>query len=285
MTLNKAEPPPPPTLTIRATRGWGSLGLGELWEYRDLLWFHVWREVKGKYRQMALGPIWIVLQPIIQMVVLSFIFGRIARLPSEGIPYILMVYVAMIPWTFFSNACTLSVGSLVSQMGVISKVYFPRMIIPLSSILGGLVDFAISFIVFLAITLAMGYTPGWQIVFMPLFLILALASALAVGLWTASITVQFRDMRLIVQYGMQVAMYLTPVAYATTEVARNAPQWLWLYKLNPMFWVIDGFRWSIFGTGTAPGPYMLIPVGFVVAALVSGAFVFRRTERTIVDLL
>ncbi len=274
-----------PYFTIKPTKGWGSLALGELWEYRDLLYFHVWREVKGKYRQMALGPIWIVLQPIIHMVVLSFIFGRIAKLSSEGIPYILMVYVAMIPWTFFSNACTLSVNSLVSQMGVISKVYFPRMIIPLSTILGGLVDFIISFAVFLIIMLAMGFVPGWHFLFMPLYLLLAVAAALAVGLWTASLTVQFRDMRLIVQYGVQIFMYLTPVAYSTSEVALNAPQWLWLFKLNPMFWVVDGFRWSIFGTGTPPEPYMAVSVAIVAVGLATGAFVFRRTERTIVDLL
>jgi len=285
MTNNNTNSSQDPFLVIKPGKGWNNLDLGELWEYRDLLWFHVWREVKGKYRQMALGPIWIVLQPFIHMVVLSFIFGRIAKLSSDGIPYILMVYVAMIPWTMFSNACSLSVNSLVSQMGVISKVYFPRMIIPLSTILSGLVDFIISFILFLIIMLAMGFVPDWHFIFVPFYLLLASASALAVGLWTASLTVQFRDMRLIVQYGVQVFMYMTPVAYATSEVARNTPQWLWLFKLNPMFWVVDGFRWSIFGTGTPPEPYMAISVGIVILGLVSGAYVFRRTERTIVDLL
>jgi len=274
-----------PTLIIQASKGWGCLALGELWDYRDLLWFHVWREVKGKYRQMALGPIWIVLQPIIQMAVFSFIFGRIAKLSSDGIPYLLMVYVAMLPWAFFSNACTASVGSLVTQMGVISKVYFPRMIIPLSTVLGGLVDFAISFIVFLIIMFAMGYFPGWRIIFMPLYLLLAVGSALAVGLWTASLTVRFRDIRLVVQYGVQIAMYATPVAYSSAEIAKNIPQWMWLYRLNPMFWVIEGFRWSIFGIGNPPELYMAIPVVLVILGVISGAFVFRRTERTIVDLL
>lgn len=283
--IDKTQHTSSPTLIIQASKGWGCLALGELWDYRDLLWFHVWREVKGKYRQMALGPIWIVLQPIIQMAVFSFIFGRIAKLSSDGIPYLLMVYVAMLPWTFFSNACTASVGSLVTQMGVISKVYFPRMIIPLSTVLGGLVDFAISFIVFLVIMFAMGYSPGWRIVFMPLYLLLAVGSALAVGLWTASLTVRFRDLRLVVQYGVQIAMYATPVAYSASEIAKNIPQWMWLYRLNPMFWVIEGFRWSLFGIGTPPELYMVIPVGLVILGVISGAFIFRRTERTIVDLL
>lgn len=270
---------------IRSSSRWFDIGLVELWSYRDLLWFHVWREVKGKYRQMALGPLWIILQPILQMLVFSFLFGRIAKLSSDGIPYILMVYVAMVPWTFFSNACSAAVNSLVSQMGVISKVYFPRLIIPMSSILGGLIDFTLSFVVFLIIMLCMRHIPAWQLVFMPLYLLLALFTSLAIGLWTASLTVQFRDLRLIVQYGMQIAMYLTPVAYSSSEIAGKFPQWLWLYKLNPMFWVIEGFRWSIFQTGTAPEYYMLIPVILVLLATLSGAMVFRKTERSIVDLL
>jgi len=170
-------------------------------------------------------------------------------------------------------------------MGVISKVYFPRLIIPLSTILGGLIDFVISFAVFLIIMFVMGYVPGWQIIFVPFYLLLAVITALTVGLWTASVTVKFRDMRLIVQYGVQVAMYLTPVAYSATEVAKNAPQWMWLYQLNPMFWVIEGFRWSIFGIGTPPEPYMIIPIVITSLGLLSGTFIFRRTERTIVDLL
>ena len=276
---------PAPDLVIQPTKGWGSLGLDELWHYRDLLWFHVWRNIKGKYRQMALGPLWIILQPVIQMIVFSFIFGRVAKLSSEGVPYILMVYVAMVPWTFFSNACQQSVTSLVGQMGVISKVYFPRMIVPLSATLSGLVDFTMSFIVYMLIMLASGYFPGWPALFMPFFLLLAMCSALGVAFWTASLTVRFRDLALVVKYGMELALFLTPVAYSANVIAERIPQWMWLYKLNPMYWVIEGFRWSLLGIGNPPEMYMLIPVGLVILLLISGAFVFRRTERTIVDLL
>ncbi len=274
-----------PILTIRPSQGWGRLDLRDLWEYRDLLWFNVWREVKAKYRQMALGPVWIVLQPIMEMVVFSFIFGRVARLSDEGIPYFLMVYVAMVPWSFFANASNQSVGSLVNQMGVISKVYFPRMIIPLSATLGGLVDFAISFSVFFLVMLIMGFYPGWPFLMMPVYLLLAMLTALAVGLWTASLTVRFRDFRLIVQYGTRLAMFMTPVAYSAREFEKNIPNWVWLYQLNPMYWVVEGFRWSLLGIGRPPSLYMLYSVVIVLVTLVSGAYLFRRTERSIVDLL
>ena len=272
-------------LLIHSHSSWFDLGLRELWDYRDLLWFHVWREIKGKYRQMALGPLWIILQPIMHMIVFSFLFGRVAKLSSDGIPYVLMVYSAMVPWTFFSNACSAAVGSLVSQMGIISKVYFPRLIIPMSSILGGLIDFVLSFAVFFAIMLGMGYFPGWQVLFLPLYLLLAVACALSLGLWTASLTVQFRDLRLVVQYGMQIAMYVTPVAYSSSEIARKFPDWMWLYQLNPMYWVIEGFRWCLFNTGTPPQPYMLLPIALTIVTAATGMLVFRKTERSIVDLL
>jgi len=234
---------------------------------------------------MALGPIWIILQPIVQMVVFSFIFGTIAGLSSEGIPYFLMTYTAMVPWSFFSQASRRSSESLVEEMGVISKVYFPRTIIPLCSVLSGLVDFAISFSVFFCVMLFMGFTPGWQTLLMPLYLLFAACTALAIGLWAASLTVRFRDFKLIIQYGMEIAMFATPVAYSATEIAKNAPNYMWLYKLNPMFWVIEGFRWTLLDIGTPPQPYMLIPVGIVLLTLISGLYIFRRTERTIVDLL
>ncbi len=279
--------PQHPTVSyIRNSSGWSPMALKELWNHRDLLWFNVWREVKAKYRQMALGPIWIVLQPMVQMVVFTFLFSTVARLSSDGdVPYILMVYVAMVPWTFFANASTASVGCLVDQMEVISKIYFPRLIIPLAAILGHLVDFVISFTVFLGIMLGMGFRPGWQALFMPLYLLLTAMTALAVGLWTSSLTVRFRDLRLVVQHGMQVAMFMTPVAYSATEIANSAPNWLWLYQLNPMYWAIEGFRWSMLGIGTPPQPYMIIPISIVLVVLVSGIYMFRRTERNVVDLL
>jgi len=275
----------PSTLVIQATRGWGALGLRDLWEYRDLLWFHVWRNVKGKYRQMALGPLWIILTPLINMVVFSVVFGRLARLPSEGVPYPIFTYTALVPWTFFGSACQQSVGSLVAQMQVISKVYFPRMIMPISATITAFIDFLVSFAVLVLMMLLVGFRPTLGVVFLPLFVLLAAAAGLGVGLWTASLTVRFRDVRFLVASGVRVAMYLTPVAYSATLISERFPQWMWLYKANPMYWVIEGFRWGLLGVGNRPEPFMLIPVGLVLLLLVSGAYVFRRTERTIVDLL
>lgn len=269
-------------IRIAPSRGFGTLGLQEVWEYRDLLWMHVIREVKGKYRQMALGPIWIVLQPLVYMVVLSFVFGTVAKLDTDGVPYPIFTFTALIPWTFFANACQLSVVSLVADMHVISKVYFPRLILPVATVLARLVDFAVCCVILFGMMLWYGEIPGIRVLALPLYLLFAVLTVLAIGTWTASLAVRFRDLKFVVQYGVQVAMYLTPVGYA----AKNLPQeWMWLFQLNPMFWVIEGFRWSLLGSGYGPQRYMAIPVGIVLVMLVSGAFVFRRTERTIVDLL
>lgn len=276
---------PAPDLVIQPTKGWGQLGLDELWHYRDLLWFHVLREVKGKYRQMALGPLWIILQPVINMIIFTFVFGKVARLPSEGIPYPIFTYVALLPWTFFSSCTQRSLGSLVSQMGIISKVYFPRMIMPLSGVCSAFVDFLMSFFVLAGLMIFYGAVPGPQLVFLPLFLLLAAATGLGIGLWTAAIAVRFRDLALVASSGIRLAMYVTPVAYSATIIAEKFPNWMWLYKLNPMYWVIEGFRWCLLQTGNAPEPYMAVPVGLVILLLITGAYVFRRTERTIVDLL
>lgn len=276
---------PVPTIIIQPTKGWGHLGLHDVWEYKDLLWYQTLKEIKAKYRQMALGPLWIILQPLMNMVVFTMIFGKLARMDSDGLPYPIFSYIALIPWTYFSNACSASCNSLVMQMGVISKVYFPRLIIPISSVLSGLVDFAMCMVVLFGMMAYYGFMPTWHILYLPLFLLLTIGTSLAIGLWTASLTVQFRDLRLVVQNGLRIAMYLTPIAYSVTEVANRAPQWLWLYKLNPMFWVVEGFRWCLVDTGTPPEPYMLIPVGVVFLLVISGAYMFRRTERTIVDLL
>jgi lipopolysaccharide transport system permease protein len=272
----------PPTITIKATKGFGSLGLAELWEYRDLLRFHILREVKGKYRQMALGPLWIVLQPVINMIVLSFVFGKVAKLPSDGIPYPIFTYTALIPWTFFSNATTFSSGCLITDMQIISKVYFPRLVIPIASVAARLIDFAICLVILVVMMAYFGYWPSLRWLMIPIYLFLTIAFALALGLWSASLAVRFRDVVLVVRYGVQVFMYLTPVAYAASNFPDAYQPWL---QLNPMYWVVEGFRWSLLGKGMGPEPYMWIPVGITLVLLVSGAFVFRRTERTIVDLL
>ena len=270
------------TLVIQPTRGWSSLALHELWEYRELLWFLTWRNIKGRYRQMALGPLWIIIKPLVNMVVFSVIFGTLAKLPSEGLPYPIFTYTALLPWTYFSGAAGDSVGSLVSQMGLISKVYFPRLVVPISAVLSGLVDLAISFVILLGMMAYYGFAPSLVMLTLPLYVLLATATALGVGLWSATLSVRFRDLQFAITYGLQIWMYATPVAYASSLIPQR---WQLLYQLNPMYWVIEGFRWALLGKGQAPQPLMLVPVGFVLFLVISGAFVFRRTERTIVDLL
>lgn len=271
-----------PALVIQSTKGWGSLALHELWEYRELLWFLTWRDIKGRYRQMALGPLWIIIKPLVNMVIFSVIFGNLAKLPSEGLPYPIFTYTAILPWTYFSGAASTSVGSLVSRMSVISKVYFPRLVVPISAVLSGLVDLGVSFLVLLGMMLYYGFAPSWAALSLPLYVLLATATALGVGLWSAALAVKFRDLKTAIEYGIRVWMYATPVAYSASLIP---DQWQLLYKLNPLYWVIEGFRWALLGIGQPPQLLMLLPIGFVLLLLVSGAFVFKRTERTIVDLL
>jgi len=271
-----------PTSVIQPTRGWSSLALHEVWDYRDLLWFMLTRDIKGSYRQMALGPLWIIIQPLVNMVIFSVIFGRLAKLPSDGVPYPIFTYTALLPWGYFSGSAASAVGSLVGRMSVISKVYFPRLLVPISAVLAGLVDLAISFVVLLGMMVYYGYPLTWKALTLPLFVLLASITALGVGLWGAALAVRFRDLRTAISYAIRVWMYATPVAYAASLIPEG---WQTVYKLNPLYWVIEGFRWALLGTGQAPQPLMLIPVGAVLLMLVSGAFVFKRTERTIVDLL
>ncbi|MFC2055541.1 ABC transporter permease [Chloroflexota bacterium] len=276
------NPHGPPQTLIQATRGWGSLALHEVWEFRELLWFMTFRDIKARYRQMALGPLWIIIQPLVNMVIFTVIFGYLARLPSDGVPYPIFTYTALLPWSYFSVAATTSVSSLVSRMNVISKVYFPRLLVPISAVITGLVDLVISFIVLAGMMVYYGYPLTWKALTLPLFVLLAAATALAVGLWGATLAVRYRDVRNAITYAIRVWMYATPVAYSASLIPE---QFQILYQLNPLFWVVEGWRWALLGTGTPPQPLMLIPVGTVILLLVSGAFIFKRTERTIVDLL
>ena len=267
---------------IEPTTGLGSLGLKELFEYRDLLRYQVIKEIKGKYRQMALGPLWIVIQPLMNMVVFSFVFGSVAKMDSAGVPYMLLTYCALVPWTFFQNATSLSSNCLVTEMGVISKVYFPRLILPISYVIGRLIDFAITFSILVGMLLFYGYTPDLKWLFLPFYMMLAVFTTIALSTWTASLTVRFRDMKFVVQYGLQLSMFLTPVAFLASNLPQN---WLWILKLNPMYYVVEGFRWALIDVGQGPEPYMLFSIFLSVILAVTGVFVFRKTERTIVDLL
>ncbi len=280
-TPNSTPESSPPVLIIQATKGWGSLALHEVWEYRDLLYFLLWRDVKGRYKQMALGPLWIVLRPLFNMVLFTLIFGVVAKLPSDGVPYPIFSYTALLPWTFFSGAVLGAANSLLSNKHLIAKVYFPRLVVPVVSILSGLVDFVISFVILLGMMVYYGYMPGWGIFCIPLYLLLAAAAALAVGLWAACWIVHYHDVNEILSYLIRGWMYATPVVYAISIIPER---WRTLYCLNPMTNVIEGFRWALLGTGQPPGWMMVISSLFVCILLISGAFYFRRTERTIVDI-
>jgi lipopolysaccharide transport system permease protein len=231
---------------------------------------------------MALGPLWIVLMPLVNMVIFSVIFGALANLPSNGLPYPLFTYSGLVPWTYFAGSVGASVASLITNMNLISKVYFPRLIIPISSVISGLVDLAISFVVLLAMMVYYGYMPSITIITIPFYILLAAATALSVGLWSAALAVKYRDVQYMVTYGLQAWMYATPVAYSASLIP---DRWQMLYMMNPMYWVVEGFRWSLLGSGEPPQLFMILPVLLVLLMLLSGAFVFRRAERNIVDLL
>jgi lipopolysaccharide transport system permease protein len=271
-----------PVIVIKSSRGWSSLGLRDVWEYRELLYFLVWREVKGRYRQMAFGPLWIIIQPLIQMVIFSVVFGNFAKLPSEGVPYPIFTYAALLPWQFFANSTRRSGRSLLDQIHVISKVYFPRLVIPLSSIFAAFVDFIASFLVLIGMMVFYRVTLSWAVLTLPLFLLLAAATALGIGLWLSALAVKFRDVAIGLDHAITVWQYVTPVAYSSTLIPE---QWRSLYRLNPLANVVDGFRWALLGAGQSPDWTTALSTSLVLVLLVTGAFYFRRTERTIVDLM
>jgi lipopolysaccharide transport system permease protein len=273
---------PAHSLVIEKTTGWSSLGLRDIWEYRELLTFLVWREIQGAYRQTALGMSWIFLRPVLNMIVLSVVFGQIVKVPSDGVPYPLFSLAALLPWGFFSNAVIRGSRSLVDNMHLISKVYFPRMVIPIAGSVSGLVDFGASFLVLLAALLLYRMPLRPEIVWLPVFLLLSLAFALAVGFWLATLSVKYRDVSFAVTFLLQALMYASPVIYSTTLITGPLR---YLYYLNPMTGVIQGFRWAILGSEEPPGSLFLLSIGIVLVGLISGAYVFRRTERTVVDIL
>jgi len=273
---------PVPTLVIQPTRGWGSLGLRDIWEFRELLSVLTWREIKGRYRQMAFGPLWMLGAPLIQMVIFSLLFGRVFQLPSDGVPYPIFTYVALLPWMMFANAARNAAGSLVSQQQLIAKVYFPRLIIPLSQVISALIDFLMSFIILIGMMLFFRILPDWRLLTLPIYLLLAAVTALAVGLWLATLSVKFRDVLIMLGFLIMAWQYATPVAYSASLIP---PQWLWLYNLNPMTVVVNGFRWALLGTGAGPALSDLAVAGVVTILAILGAYYFRRTERTIVDTL
>ena len=267
---------------IQPSRGWVGINLRELWRYRELIYFLVWREVKGRYRQMAFGPLWIIIQPLINMVILSIVFGGLAKLPSDGVPYPIFTYVALLPWQFFASGTRNASHSLLEQQHVIAKVYFPRLVIPLASVISAFVDFMASFVILVGMLVFYRVTPRWEFLTLPLFLLLAGISALAIGLWLAGLAVKYHDVSIAIGFGMTIWQYLTPVAYSASLVPS---EWQTLYRLNPMYSVVTGFRWALLGIGQAPDWTVLASSVLILLLLISGAYYFRRTERTIVDVI
>jgi lipopolysaccharide transport system permease protein len=267
-------------IVIKPDRGWVPLELEELWAYRDLLYLLVWRDIKGRYRQMALGPLWIVLQPLLAIAIFSVVFGKFAKIPSDGVPYPIFAYTALLPWQLFATSTTKSADSLVSNIHLISKVYFPRIVVPIAAIFVSLADFGASFGILLLMMIYYQKFPTLAVVALPCYLLLAMATALAVGLWLASLSVKFRDVAIAVTYLVQLWFYATPVIYPTSIVPER---WQVLFRLNPMTQVVEGFRWALLGTGQAPDWVTLVSVGLVIGLLVSGAFYFRQTEGSIAD--
>jgi lipopolysaccharide transport system permease protein len=280
--LPSADQPDTPTVVIEPVRGWSALGLRDVWAFRELLFFMIWREIQGTYRQTALGTSWLFVRPVANVLLLTFVFGGLVKVSSDGLPYPLFSLAALLPWGFFSNAVTRASRSLVDNMQIISKVYFPRLLIPLAGATSGIVDFAASFLILL-IALALYQKPlRLEMLWIPVLVVIALGAALAVGLWLATLSVKYRDVSFAVTFLLQALMYASPVIYSADLVPGSLRL---VYHLNPMTGVIQGFRWALYGSNEPPGLMLLASTGLVIAGIISGAYVFRRTERTVVDIL
>jgi lipopolysaccharide transport system permease protein len=269
-----------PVVRIESHVGWFDLRLREVWEYRELLYFFVLRDVKVRYRQTLIGVFWVVLQPLMTMGVFTLFFGRLAKLPSDGLPYPLFYFAALVPWSYFSQALQGCTNVIVENQHVITKVYFPRLILPLAAVSAGLVDFTIGFIVMLILTFSYGIRPSAAALALPLLVLLALLSALGVGLWTSALNALYRDVRAIVPFLVQFGMLASPVAYPSSLVPQR---YRWIYGLNPMAGVIDGFRWALTGHGSPPGPLLLASTAMVIVILVGGLIFFQWIEGTVAD--
>jgi homopolymeric O-antigen transport system permease protein len=258
------------------------LNLREIWEYRELLVFLSWRDVKVRYRQTVLGAVWAILQPLVAMVIFSVIFGQLAKLPSDGIPYPIFTYTALLPWNLFSTALSRATTSVVTSSNLVGKVYFPRVLIPLSAMVSAIVDFFFSFLILLAMMVVYGVAPTWRITALPFLILLALAAAFGIGLWLSALNVKYRDVTYVVPFVIQIWLYASPVAYSSTLVPE---QWRWLYGLNPLVGVIEGFRWALLGTSWTPDVLVLVSFVIVVLALVGGLVYFSRMEETFADVI
>jgi lipopolysaccharide transport system permease protein len=270
------------TIFIRPSRGWSALNLKELWTFRELIYFLTWRDIKVRYKQTLLGAGWAIIQPIVNMIVLTIIFGNLAKLSTEGIPRPIFTFTALLPWGLFSKALSDAGRSMLASRSMITKIYFPRLIIPLSSVLGGVVDFLIQFVVLLIMMLYYHISPTSAVWSLPFFILLSLATALGLGLWFSALNVLYRDVGYILPFLTQIWMLLTPVAYSVKAIP---DKYQLIYALNPMVGVVEGFRWALLGAKNAPGPVLAISSAFSFVILISGMYYFRRMERTFADMV
>ncbi len=271
-----------PVLRIEPSSGWVSLKLKELLEYRELLYFLTWRDIKVRYKQTVIGAAWAIIQPFFTMVVFSLFFGKLAKMPSDGIPYPIFSYAALVPWMFFANGLSQSSNSLVGGANLITKVYFPRLVMPISGVVSGAVDFVLAFVILIGMMLFYGIMPTLNVFYLPFLLLLAFITALGVGLWLSALNVEYRDVRYVVPFLTQFWLFATPVAYPSSLLSEP---WRTIYGINPMVGVVEGFRWALLSTATAPGPIVIVSTLASLAILVSGAYYFRRMEKTFADVV
>ncbi len=269
-----------PVLRIRPSRGWVALNLRDLWHYRELLFFLMWRDIQVRYKQTVFGVAWVALQPLTTMLIFSVIFGNLARIPSDGLPYAVFAMAGLVPWNFFASALTRGGTSLVSSANLISKVYFPRLVIPVAGVLGGLIDFAIALAVLVVLAMFFGFAPGLALLAVPLILLLAVGAGLGVSLWLSALNVQYRDVNYLIPFLAQVWFYATPVVYPVSLVPARWQVWT---GLNPMASVAEAMRWALLGKAAPPLGMLALSAGVVAALLVSGALAFRRMERSFAD--
>lgn len=278
--LTKHEPT---TVYIKPASGLAALNLRDLWTYRELIYFMIWRDLKVRYKQTLLGAAWAVIQPVLTVLVFNFLFNTVAKMPSDGIPYPLFAYTALLPWGLFSGALNSASRSLTSNHNMITKVYFPKLILPMASVLGGLVDFAIAFVILLGMMIYYQVSPGWNALWaLPLFTLLSIITALGVALWLSAINVQYRDVAYALPFLSQFWMFLTPIAYSSTVVSEK---WQIVYALNPMAGVVNGFRWALLGSGNPPDLLVAVSAAIALLILFTGLIYFRNMERTFADTI
>jgi len=271
----------PITTVISPSRGWQGIDFRGLWEFRELLYFLVWRDIKVRYKQTVLGAAWAIIQPFATMIVFSIFFGRLAKIPSDGIPYPIFSYAALLPWGYFVQSLTQSSNSLVGSAQLLRKVYFPRLTIPIASVLSGVFDFCIAFVVLILMMIYYDINFSYRILAFPVFLLLALATALGAGMWLAALNVRFRDVRYVVPFLTQFWMFASPIVYPSSLLSEP---WRTLYGINPMAGVVEGFRWALLGT-YPPRAMLLLSMATAAVLVVSGALYFRKTERVFADVV